>query len=251
MFFETMDFSLHNIAAYNLAWKKNVGNSGVRRYHSLSFRISGNAVFTSGECCMEASGGDLLFIPKGSQYYLNAESECLYVVHFNTDKPVLNKIKKMKTFQKQVYQQLFEEIVGAYSGKEPGYEHACKSILYKIIATMEQESIGHQAFQEKDDIENALEYIHQHYTNKQITIKDLVSNSFISETYFRRKFTQKCGCAPHDYISNLRINHAIELLETNYFSVAEVSNLCGFSSPYYFSSLLKKKTGHSPTYYMK
>ena len=116
---------------------------------------------------------------------------------------------------------------------------------------MEQESIGHQAFQEKDEIENALEYIHQHYTNRKITIRELISNSFISETNFRRKFTQKCGCAPHDYISNLRINHAIELLETNYFSVAEVSNLCGFSSPYYFSSLLKKKTGHSPTYYMK
>ena len=251
MFFETVDYSVHNISAYSLAWKKNVGNSSIRRYHSLSFRVVGNAVYTVGENRVETNSGDLVFIPEGCQYNLKAESECLFVVHFNTDKPILPTIKKISPFQKQVYQQMFEGIVSAYSKKEPGYEHECKSLLFKIISTMEQEVARHNILKENDEIEKALDYIHQHYTNQQITIQDLISNIHMSETYFRRKFAKKCGCSPHDYISNLRINHAIELLTTNYFSVGEVSNMCGFSSPYYFSSLLKKKTGHSPSHYMK
>ena len=68
----------------------------------------------------------------------------------------------------------------------------------------------------------------------------------MSETYFRKLFEKHYGCSPLTYINQRRLDYAIELLKTKYYTVAEVSEKCGFSTPYYFSSFVKKKTGHPP-----
>jgi len=43
------------------------------------------------------------------------------------------------------------------------------------------------------------------------------------------------------------LNHALELLQTRKYSVTEVSELCGFASIGYFSTVFRKHYGKSPT----
>ena len=93
-------------------------------------------------------------------------------------------------------------------------------------------------------IESALAYIGQHWA-REIEFESLARKLGVGYRQFRRLFQEATGLAPHQYLLNLRLNHAKRLLST--LPVAEVAERVGFNDPLYFSRLFKKKVGVAPT----
>jgi transcriptional regulator GlxA family with amidase domain len=58
------------------------------------------------------------------------------------------------------------------------------------------------------------------------------------------------GVSPKEYLINIRVKHAIALLESGYYSVERVSELCGFTGSNYFSTSFKQVVGKSPSSYL-
>ncbi|MCB6603699.1 helix-turn-helix transcriptional regulator, partial [Erysipelatoclostridium ramosum] len=54
-----------------------------------------------------------------------------------------------------------------------------------------------------------------------------------------------------NYLIRLRVQQAKELLETTNYSIAQISDSCGFSSQSYFSQVFKKACGMTPNAYRK
>ena len=250
MFFEISDFTLSNVSAFIVSRERSSGDSGVRPYHALSFRKTGDAEFSFNKGSIHAGEGDIVFVPAYCQYHISTGSENLLIIHFNTDKPIANEIKKFSSKSQWVYLELFNKIETICAKKEIGYEHESKSILYKIIMHIEREFESQKADGRNAEIQKILGYIQQNYSDPTLSVQRLAESCFMSETYFRKLFKEYCGCSPLDYINQCRLNYAIDLLKTKYYTVAEVSELCGFSTPYYFSSFIKKKTGYSPIYFI-
>ena len=240
MFFEINDFALSNISAFTVSRENSVGHSGVRPYHALSFRVSGDAVFSFEDDAVQASSGDIIFVPAYCQYHITTGAEQLFVIHFNTDRPIGNGIKKFSPKSTGIYQKYFEDITKAWSIKEIGYGHEGKSILYKIIMNIERELENQKVADHSHEIQKVLGYIHQNFTDRTISIQELAKSCSMSETYFRKLFEKHCGCSPLTYINQRRLDYAIELLKTKYYTVAEVSEKCGFSTPYYFCTFVIK-----------
>ena len=94
-----------------------------------------------------------------------------------------------------------------------------------------------------------LDYLLSNYKNEDLTIKEIADQSYISEVYFRRLFKEEYGMSPQKYIINLRIQNAITLISSGYFSLKEVSSLSGYSDYKYFSVEFKKLVGRSPSQY--
>ncbi|MCT4643670.1 MAG: helix-turn-helix transcriptional regulator, partial [Carboxylicivirga sp.] len=69
----------------------------------------------------------------------------------------------------------------------------------------------------------------------------------ISYSLFRTEFKKYTGVSPGQYLLQLKIQMAKNLLSNSQLSVKEVSFKSGFESPYYFSRVFKKHTGHTPT----
>ena len=251
MFFKTSDFSVHDVSAYELTWKESIADSDVRPYHALSFRVVGDAVFTYGRDTVRAATGDIVFVPAYCQYHLAARSERLFVIHFYADKPLLEHIEKFSPKTAEVYRRYFETITDTWTKKEIGYEHECKYLLYKIIANMERELDRKLLCNHSGEMQKALAYIHANFTDHELTVRKLAGYCSMSETYFRKLFIQTNGCTPLAYINALRLERAVELLKTKYYTVGEVSDKCGFSTPYYFSAFVKRKTGHLPAEFIK
>lgn len=85
--------------------------------------------------------------------------------------------------------------------------------------------------------------------NKDIDIKGIATNLGISYSLFRKAFKEYTGYAPAQYMQELKLRKAKELLaETNY-TVKEISYELNFSSYEYFLSFFKKRVGHTPTEY--
>ena len=68
----------------------------------------------------------------------------------------------------------------------------------------------------------------------------------LSSDYFLHQFKENTGSSPIQFLYNLRIEKAKELLLTEGLTVSEVAALVGYNNPLYFSRIFKKATGVSP-----
>ena len=69
--------------------------------------------------------------------------------------------------------------------------------------------------------------------------------------YMNRLFRQSIGKTVFQYLSEIRIAHARELLATSSMKVSQISEKVGFSDESYFSKVFKRHTGISPLNYAK
>lgn len=84
---------------------------------------------------------------------------------------------------------------------------------------------------------------------KPIFIDELAEEAGLSASHFIRAFKQSVGCAPYNYVSNYRLEHAKSLLKLTSMSITEISLECGYSSSSHFSNAFRKKMGTTPTRY--
>lgn len=94
----------------------------------------------------------------------------------------------------------------------------------------------------------AAEYM-QAYFSSNITIEDICREIHVSPYHFIRMFKQQTGMSPHQYLLDVRIKKAKELLTSGAYTVAETATLCGFLSASHFSATFKKYAGCSPLDY--
>lgn len=99
-----------------------------------------------------------------------------------------------------------------------------------------------------DAIEASKAYIENNYT-QNITLEDVSREVNISSYYLSRLFKEETGENFIDYLTNLRIEKAKELLSTTQYSMKEICSMSGYSDPNYFSKTFKKNVGVTPTEY--
>ena len=141
---------------------------------------------------------------------------------------------------------LFFEASRAWIGKNPLFQVKCNmlgtEILYKIIlSNMPYNKVPHIK-----KLEKARRTIQENFRNN-ISVEELAESIDMSVSYFRRLFHEAYGCSPMQYIMNLRIENARDLLLSGEVNVTEAARLSGFEDIYYFSTLFKRKTGSTPT----
>lgn len=246
MFFGNTNANFDIMSVLKLRWDKSDAQSVNRPFHALSFRIKGNAQFVYPEGSVSVGTKDIVFVPKYFDYRLKAEDEELICIHMQSDKYLPMMIKKFTPENSQYFEKCFQDIYTAWKGQRPGYEYVCKSILYKILAKIEKE-MNETNPTVDSKIAEAMEYIHDNFTNGDISVSSLAEMCHMSDTYFRRLFVKKTSVTPVKYINSLRLGFALNLLKSEYFNVREVSEKCGFRTASHFSEFIKKETGHYPS----
>lgn len=94
----------------------------------------------------------------------------------------------------------------------------------------------------------AKEYITRNYS-KNISLEDVSRTVDISPYYFSRVFKDETGENFIDYLTDIRIDRAKQLLETTDASMKEICAMVGYSDPNYFSRSFKRRVGVTPTEY--
>jgi two-component system response regulator YesN len=79
---------------------------------------------------------------------------------------------------------------------------------------------------------------------------EIAKQSFMSEVYFRKLFKAEYGITPQKQIIYLRMQNAVDLISTGYYSLKEVALLSGYNDYKHFSVEFKKIKGVSPSEYL-
>lgn len=90
----------------------------------------------------------------------------------------------------------------------------------------------------------------EEYHSEKITLENIAAAAFMSRFYYIRMFKQIYGVTPRQYLRDLRISKAKELLKKG-CPVTRVCYEVGYKSLSTFSSAFKRGTGYSPREYQK
>lgn len=248
MFFESNSISVNILDVFELKQcNVDMFNSG-RNFSALSFRLHSDACLSTKTDEYHMKDNCISFVPAGLDYFRTANTDELIVIHFNTTIYHPECIDFFIPKNSDVLLNMFQEILKCWNKKDVGYKYKCTAIFYEIIAICFSEKYKSNISESK--IQNSIDYIHKNYTDKNLSITEIAKHSYMSEVYFRKLFKKEFGLSPKKYIIKLRIQKAIDLISTGYFTLSEVSCLSGYDDYKHFSTEFKKLTGVSPSNYI-
>lgn len=94
-------------------------------------------------------------------------------------------------------------------------------------------------------MKRAITFVRSHY-KEDISVSIVAEEAGIGERHLRNLFVKYLNLSPLEYLNQIRINKAVELLRNTEKSVKEVCFECGFKSPQYFSRIFKLQMNVSP-----
>jgi DNA-binding response OmpR family regulator len=87
--------------------------------------------------------------------------------------------------------------------------------------------------------------------DKEFTVDDLCLEMGMSRSSLYNKVKALTGHSPSDFVRQVRMKAAADLLRSKKHTVSEVSDMLGYSDPKYFTEIFKKHYGITPSAYMK
>jgi AraC family transcriptional regulator len=93
-----------------------------------------------------------------------------------------------------------------------------------------------------------LEYIQAHL-NQELSLTAMAAEVGVSRCHFATQFKQAMGLAPHQYVSQQRVEKAKQALRSPHCSIADIALECGFSNQSHLTKVFKKQTGTTPKAY--
>jgi len=224
-----------------ISWRAERYEVAAREYSALAFRIKGSAVISDGRREYTVNANEVLYLPQGMAYTADYTDTELLVIHFKT----LTDDSEAEVYKLNNYEEVHRHFLKAHSlwqKREPAYAVYTVSILYKVLALI-LESYAKERLPEH--FLKAVAYINSNYKNSALTVGEACRAAGIGETVFRKLFKTHYQKTPVDYITELRLEFARNLIssgETVELSATE----SGFSDPKYFSRVVKKNFGCTP-----
>jgi transcriptional regulator GlxA family with amidase domain len=87
--------------------------------------------------------------------------------------------------------------------------------------------------------------------DKKIYVKDLAKMCGLCESQYRKLFQNELGVSPINYLNKMRIHSALIKIGANNYTMAQISEMCGFTEQKYFNKIFRDVTGKSPSQYKK
>ncbi|MED4582315.1 response regulator [Brevibacillus choshinensis] len=97
-------------------------------------------------------------------------------------------------------------------------------------------------------VKKAQSIIRERYA-EDLQLTKLAGEVFVSPNYLSRLIRQETGFSFVEYLSGVRLQHAIVLLMSSHLKIYEIGEKVGYPNPRYFSDWFQKQTGFSPVEY--
>ena len=120
-----------------------------------------------------------------------------------------------------------------------------KTVIQNICQNIVKTDIAVPDTKKQKIIELAKKYVNENFM-KNLTLKQVADQIGISSSYLSELFSDYNNDNFVEYLTNVRIEKAKEILKDPIVKVYEVGYMVGYEDPAYFSRVFKKTTGVSP-----
>ena len=98
-------------------------------------------------------------------------------------------------------------------------------------------------------VQDATNYVEENLDNADISVETMAEALAMSRVHLYKKLTAVTDLTPSEFIRQIRLRHAEQLLRKSQLTVAEVAYKVGFNNPRYFSKYFKEMYGMMPSDY--
>lgn len=176
--------------------------------------------------------------------------------HFPTKKAILNLGEYQWEFLDKAWR-----LVKEYGEEQPEFQLMVKALIIEmlvlILRSLEKVqdnnvtlALSKNAKRKQYLVNHAIYYLENHHT-QEITLEQLADTLYVSPTYLSKVFKESTGMSPINYLIQVRLKHAKELLANDQLTIREISQAVGYQDAYHFSKLFKKYYGVSPSQLVK
>lgn len=146
------------------------------------------------------------------------------------------------------------ELISAAESTDPLKSLHCSAIIYSLLLELFRygSNLDLRSKQQYfDQLAPALRYIEKHYSDP-LTLDDLAGKLSVSRQYTCSLFRLTLGMRPFEYITNVRLRKAKELLLRDIrLGVAEIGKRVGYESTSYFIKIFQRNEGITPRDFRK
>lgn len=237
----------------------------------LIYVLDGSMTVKLGDQKSELKADDVLVINANKKHFLEAQDKNLLYVRLGIAYPIVSDIfqsvdiifwcdsSKENDQRYDEVRKALKDLLGKYlkEGQTEisfGYISQCYKVLeimalHFLVQTGDKENIT-----DKDRFEDRIlqinNYIRSNYA-QDISLKDLSEKLFLSIGYLSRFFKKNYGMSFAEYLTNIRLYHAVEdLLYTN-VPITHVAYDNGFTNAAVFNKAFKKAYGETPSSFRK
>lgn len=239
------------IGAFTINRNKSSFKTEKRSFSVLSYRHQGSTEFIQDGNSVKIEEGQTVFIPPDTVYAQSAsKDERLTAIHFNSNYPIFEKITPIKTFENSEVKNLFIKLAQiSASGNENHLE--VLSLFYSLLNTLFSRDADNMKADYPKVLREAMKIFNSRFYSEKICVSYVADSLNVSGSYLRHIFSVYLGISPAKYLLRLRTDNAKRLLESGYYSVSEIAEMCGYQDPKTFSVAFKGETGKSPVQYIK
>ncbi len=218
---------------------------------AVLIKYEGETIYRSNGKKHISNAENMVILPKGSNYLWQCVKAGRYsIIEFESDLkidgifsfPIKNSEKMLSKFRSVEQKRLTKKSLYQMESIKETY-----SIILELLRSSEQ---IYTPSGKEQKLLPAIEYIRLHYAEK--LINDLLADICgISTVYFRKLFTEVYGTSPINFVIDMRIKKAKEMLRSDYSSITDIAFSLGYLNIYDFSRDFKKHTGISPSNFNK
>lgn len=235
---------------------------GQRDDYIIHFIFGGKGIFQTGGKTYELGDGDFFVIFPDTEVYYKADNDCPWDYLWVGFQGV-----KASTYLKQAGIDS-EHQTGCFPNtsfiltciqqmmlaRNLTYHNELKrqAALLQILAALMEYHHSTLSDKEQNDypyriyLRQAIDYMNKHLKDN-IKISDVAAHIGIDRSYLSSIFKNTLEISPQEYLVTLRMNHAVDLLQTTNNKIGAIASDVGYSNPLTFTKMFKQYKGMSPS----
>lgn len=215
-----------------------------RQWYGLSFCKSGQITYEQNGIRTVSDKYHAVILPKGACYTLYRDKTGEFpLINFSCTGFERDRIYAISISDPQAYITQFSELYKRYLS---GNKLTAMALLYTLLADIEREE-----HIKSNPLYSLTKYIKNNISSVTLSNTELAEVYGVSEVYLRQLFKTYLSTTPKQYILEIRIIKAKELLLSTSDSISNIALTCGFVSIQHFCRAFKSITGYTPTDYRK
>ena len=216
-----------------------------RKHFGLSFCKEGRITYAHNRKEYISSPSYAILHPMGASYDLRVERSGQFpLINFDCADAALQEFMVIPLSNPEAYLRQFEQMQQLALFHQDDLK--LLGLFYDMLSQLSRE-VANKAL----PLGGLITYMEENLWDPTLNNNRLAEKAGFSEVYFRRLFTKDYGIPPRQYLLELRIKKARQLLTDSDLSVTAISEACGFSGLYHFSRSFTAKVGLSPTEYAR
>ena len=140
--------------------------------------------------------------------------------------------------------------------QQTGYDFILDSLSIQMAVILlrnakfnKHKTTEHNKARDSNNMNLIIEFLRENYNTNDYSSEQVAKMANLSTYHFIRVFKQQTGKTPYEYLVDIKMEKAMEMLKNRNISITDICFSCGFTNHSHFTTTFKKRIGVTPTDY--